>query len=162
MLAGWLPLQKGTLAWQSSTTAGQLAALVPQQAYTACAAHFTVEKILAEPLLLQNRYKNAEQIKPYLAAVQLPTTDEFLQRLPHQVSGGELQRVILARALSLTPQLLILDEPTSALDPIAKQHWVKLMLTLQQQLGFTLLVFTHDQQLGLALSAERLNMQSFA
>lgn len=81
-----------------------------------------------------------------------------MQRFPHEVSGGELQRVILARALSLMPKLLILDEPTSALDPLAKRNWVKLMTQLQQQLGFALLIFTHDTQLAETLDAERLNL----
>lgn len=105
-----------------------------------------------------NAQRIKARVKSFLSQVQLPITDQFLQRFPHEVSGGELQRVILARALSLMPKLLILDEPTSALDPLAKRNWVKLMTQLQQQLGFALLIFTHDTQLAETLDAERLNL----
>lgn len=158
MLAGWVPLQQGRLHWCLPGLSKQQVALVPQQAYTACAAHFSIGEILAEPLILNKKSVDKERIKSFLSQVQLPATDQFLQRFPHEVSGGELQRVILARALSLMPKLLILDEPTSALDPLAKRNWVKLMTQLQQQLGFALLIFTHDTQLAETLDAERLNL----
>ncbi|MGB9429163.1 MAG: ATP-binding cassette domain-containing protein [Gammaproteobacteria bacterium] len=65
-------------------------------------------------------------------------------RLPAELSGGMVKRVALARALALEPELLVLDEPTSGLDPIASEDFIKLLSTLHQELGFTLVMVTHD------------------
>lgn len=65
-------------------------------------------------------------------------------RLPAELSGGMVKRVALARALALEPELLLLDEPTSGLDPVASEGFIKLLSTLHQELGFTLVMVTHD------------------
>ncbi len=65
-------------------------------------------------------------------------------RLPAELSGGMVKRAALARALALEPELLLLDEPTSGLDPIASEAFIKLLSTLHQELGFTLVMVTHD------------------
>ena len=66
------------------------------------------------------------------------------QLMPAELSGGMVKRVALARALSLEPELLVLDEPTAGLDPDLADSFVKLIGTLQQELGFTVIMVTHD------------------
>ena len=65
-------------------------------------------------------------------------------RLPAEISGGMVKRAALARALALEPELLLLDEPTSGLDPVASEGFIKLLSSLHQELGFTLVMVTHD------------------
>lgn len=66
------------------------------------------------------------------------------RRLPAELSGGMVKRAALARALALEPELLFLDEPTSGLDPIASEDFVRLLSELHQELGFTVVMVTHD------------------
>lgn len=64
--------------------------------------------------------------------------------MPAELSGGMVKRVALARALALEPELLLLDEPTSGLDPDRSQNFVDLVSGLQQALGLTVIMVTHD------------------
>lgn len=72
--------------------------------------------------------------------------------MPAELSGGMIKRVALARALALEPELLLLDEPTAGLDPDRSLSFVKLIRSLQAQLGLTVLYVTHDLDTLLALS----------
>ena len=113
---------------------------------------FTVAEAVAEPLFIQgegkDRAESTEAVKSILAAVHLSTDDAFLQRYPHELNMGALQRVCLARALVLSPSLLIADEPTSSLDPSVQAKVLKLILDLQIDRGLTMLFVSHD--IGLA------------
>lgn len=64
--------------------------------------------------------------------------------LPHELSGGMIRRVGLARALALEPELLFLDEPTAGLDPVSARRFVELINGLHRDLGFTMVMVTHD------------------
>lgn len=77
-----------------------------------------------------------------LAMVELETSHGKL--MPAELSGGMVKRVALARALALEPELLLLDEPTAGLDPDRSQNFVELVGSLQQALGLTVLMVTHD------------------
>jgi peptide/nickel transport system ATP-binding protein len=79
-----------------------------------------------------------------LGEVELPQTGDFLDKYPHQLSGGEMQRVARARALILDPALLIADEPTAFLDAGIQAKILKLLLNLQEQRGLSMLYITHD------------------
>ena len=68
----------------------------------------------------------------------------LLERYPPELSGGQLQRVVIAIAISQNPKLLLLDEPTTALDPQTRQSILKLLKELQQKEGFKMLFVTHD------------------
>ena len=161
LIAGWMPRQEGELTWAQdsqplSANPNHLVALVPQQPFTACAPHWKLAQILTEPLQIRGIPWTKEEIHNACNEVGLPSTDDFLQRRPSQVSGGELQRLTLARTLLLRPQVLIADEPTSALDPLSRRCWVKLLMRVQKKRGFTLIVFTHDQHLAKDLNAEEI------
>ena len=85
-----------------------------------------------------------------LALVQL---DDLGARKPHQISGGQLQRVALARALIKRPRVLLLDEPLSALDAKLREQMRFELAQLQEKVGITFIMVTHDQSEALALAA---------
>jgi oligopeptide/dipeptide ABC transporter ATP-binding protein len=90
------------------------------------------------------------RLAPLLRRLRLPCEPAFLDRFPHQISGGERQRTVLAMALSCNPELMVLDEPTTALDPLAQREFMDLVLGLQKERGLGFLWITHD----LALASE--------
>ena len=75
----------------------------------------------------------------------------LLQRYPNELSGGQLQRVVVAMALGSNPKLLLLDEPTTALDSDSRIVMIEQILSLQEKLGFSLLFVTHDMSVAAAL-----------
>jgi phospholipid/cholesterol/gamma-HCH transport system ATP-binding protein len=83
----------------------------------------------------------------YLKLGMVGLDAETAARLPAELSGGMVKRAALARALALEPELLFLDEPTSGLDPIASQEFMQLLSELHQELGFTVVMVTHDLDL---------------
>ncbi|NEE02723.1 ABC transporter ATP-binding protein [Phytoactinopolyspora halotolerans] len=83
-----------------------------------------------------------------LRAVDLPDDEEFRRRLPGQLSGGQQRRLALARALAARPQLVVLDEPTAGLDTVTSRAVVAEIERWQAELGFALLVVTHDLELA--------------
>ncbi len=83
------------------------------------------------------------RVQEMLKLVQL---EQFAKRKPHQLSGGQRQRVALARALAKRPKLLLLDEPLGALDKKLREETQYELMDLQQTLGLTFMVVTHDQE----------------
>jgi len=78
---------------------------------------------------------------------------EFALRKPHQLSGGQRQRVALARSLVKRPKLLLLDEPLGALDRKLREHTQFELISIQEQLGVTFVVVTHDQEEAMTLAS---------
>ncbi|MFP4642666.1 MAG: ABC transporter ATP-binding protein [Dehalococcoidia bacterium] len=107
----------------------------------------TVLESVREPLDIQGigtKEERLGKVKRTLEEVELPSTDEFLNEYPHHLSGGELQRVTIARALVLEPKVLIADEPTSFMDSSVQAKILKLLLGLQENRGLSMLFITHD------------------
>ncbi|UDF28836.1 UNVERIFIED_ORG: ABC transporter ATP-binding protein [Roseateles sp. XES5] len=89
------------------------------------------------------------RVKEMLGLIKL---DHLADRYPYQMSGGQQQRVALARALATAPGLLLLDEPLSALDALVRVHLRNEIRALQQRLGVTTIMVTHDQEEALAVA----------
>ena len=85
--------------------------------------------------------------------LEIVKMSSFLARKPHQLSGGQRQRVALARALVKRPKLLLLDEPLGALDRKLREHTQFELINIQEQLGVTFVVVTHDQEEAMTLSS---------
>jgi putrescine transport system ATP-binding protein len=84
--------------------------------------------------------------------LELVKLTQFSKRKPHQLSGGQRQRVALARSLVKRPKLLLLDEPLGALDKKLREQTQFELVNLQEQLGVTFVVVTHDQEEAMSLS----------
>jgi putrescine transport system ATP-binding protein len=84
--------------------------------------------------------------------LKLVRMEPFAKRMPHQLSGGQRQRVALARALVKRPKLLLLDEPLAALDKKLREHTQFELLNIQETLGVTFVVVTHDQEEAMTLA----------
>jgi len=123
--------------------AGQTIALVPQNPFTALS-----------PL---TRIKN-QMFIPKKRSLELfnllGLDEELLDRYPPELSGGQLQRVVVAMALGSDPKLLLLDEPTTALDPASKEAMITLFKQLQEKMGFSILFVTHDMSVASLLCEE--------
>lgn len=106
----------------------------------------TLGSSLREAFIVFNLPYDEEKIKEMLDLVKLNA--ELLQRYPHQVSGGEIQRICLVRALLLEPKLLVLDEPTSMLDISVQAQILHLLRDIRQEKQLAYLFITHDKQLA--------------
>ncbi len=119
--------------------------MIHQNPKEAVSPRFTVWETVDEPLKILKENKPYEgRIKKVLKEVGLPTTDGFLNRIAHSLSGGELKRLILARALVLDPLVIVADEPTAGVDASFASQILRLLMTLQETRGVSLLVITHD------------------
>jgi peptide/nickel transport system ATP-binding protein len=92
----------------------------------------------------------------------LRVAEDLLLRLPSQVSGGELQRIALARVLAVQPALLFADEPTSRLDPVSQQEAVSLLLKAVEETHAALVLVTHDEDLAKAVGRTFLGFGALA
>ncbi|MBS0387590.1 MAG: ATP-binding cassette domain-containing protein [Proteobacteria bacterium] len=105
----------------------------------------TVLELIAEPLLEYRRAARAQHEQQVLAMLaRVGLGPELLARFPHQLSGGQTQRVGLARALMLGPRLLICDEPVAALDVSIRSQIANLLHDMRAELGLALLFIAHD------------------
>ena len=119
--------------------------LIFQDSYASMDPRMRVGSILREPLTIQrigSRQEQGDQIAAMLDEVGLPRA--AVDRYPHEFSGGQRQRLGLARALIVRPKLVIADEPVSALDVSIQAQILNLMLDLQRDLGLTYLFISHD------------------
>ena len=113
--------------------------------------HMTVEKNVSYGLLREgiDKQQVTKRVDEMLAMVEL---SQFAKRKPHQLSGGQKQRVALARSLIKQPKVLLLDEPLAALDKRLRENTQFELMKIQEQLGVTFVVVTHDQEEAMTLS----------
>ena len=113
--------------------AGKTVSLVPQNPFTALSPLTKIKKQF---------FCTKERMEQLFDEVGLQK--ELLERYPPELSGGQLQRVVIAMALESAPRLLLLDEPTTALDPKTTQMILQLLLKLQKEMDFSMLFVTHE------------------
>lgn len=153
-IAGLTPIDGGRILLDGQ----DLAPLGPQkrdigmvfQSY-ALFPNMNVEQNVAFGLRMQ-KVKGAESTRRVAEVLALVELDEFAKRYPHQLSGGQCQRVALARSLVTRPRLLLLDEPLSALDARIRKHLREQIRQIQRELGLTTIFVTHDQEEALTMS----------
>lgn len=113
---------------------------------------------IAEGMHAVPRRQRVARTRELLAAVNLGDVD--LRRRPQSFSGGQLQRIVIARALAAGPRVLLCDEPTSALDVSVQAQIVNLLMRLQAELGFACVLVTHDLAVARVLAHDVLVLQS--
>ncbi len=113
--------------------------------------HMTVEQNVAFGLK-QDGVPKAEVATRVADMLNMVKLTQFARRKPHQLSGGQRQRVALARSLVKRPKLLLLDEPLGALDKKLREYTQFELVNLQEQLGVTFIVVTHDQEEAMTLA----------
>ncbi len=119
--------------------------MVYQDPLSSFSPRMTIGQYICEPWMNYDKVSRdtaMAEVRELLKAVELP--EEFLTRLPHQLSGGQLQRVAIARALAISPQVLICDEATSALDVSIQKQILTLLLKLRKERNLTCLFIGHD------------------
>jgi peptide/nickel transport system ATP-binding protein len=120
--------------------------MIFQDPYASLNPRWRVADIIAEPLrahgLMQDRQAIAARVDELLTLVRLSPADK--EKYPHQFSGGQRQRLSIARALATHPEFLVCDEPTSALDVSVQAQVLNLMKDLQRALGLTYLFISHN------------------
>ncbi|RYG08264.1 MAG: ABC transporter ATP-binding protein, partial [Burkholderiales bacterium] len=128
----------------------RLVQVVFQDPFSSLSPRLTVEEIVGEGLLVHEPglavTRRRERVMQALNDVGLGEAQfpGLLSRYPHEFSGGQRQRLAIARALIVNPQLLVLDEPTSALDVTIQKQVLELLQRLQREKGLSYLLITHD------------------
>ena len=107
------------------------------------------EKVAGREFDREAAYK---EVVRELTEVRMPDPDVILRRYPHQLSGGQIQRVVIAMALVMKPKLLVADEPTSALDVTIQAQVMKLIKDLKKEYGMSVLFITHDMAVAYTIA----------
>ncbi len=126
---------------------GSQISIVFQDPMTSLNPVLTIGQQLEEPLILHvgmNKHQARDRSAELLSLVGIPKAKERLGDYPHQFSGGMRQRVMIAMALSCSPQILIADEPTTALDVTIQAQIIELVKRLRNELGMAVIWITHD------------------
>ncbi|MCY7843224.1 nickel import ATP-binding protein NikE [Bacillus haynesii] len=124
-----------------------------QDSYSSVNPRMTAEQIIAEPLENYERLTIAEQKRTIIELLErVGLTEEDLTKYPHQFSGGQLQRINIARAVSLKPKLIVLDESVSSLDMVTQTLILDLLKELKDDFGMSYFFITHDLKAAYHLS----------
>ncbi len=170
-IAGLLPANTGQLLFNGTDLATlstrewrsmhRQVQMVFQDPYSSLNPRMTIGDMLAEPLRVHKIVPEKEtenEAKRLLNLVQLPASAR--DKYPHQFSGGQRQRLVIARALALRPQLLICDESVSALDVSIQAQILNLLKDLQHEFSLTYLFISHDLSVVYYLSDRVMIMQA--
>jgi peptide/nickel transport system ATP-binding protein len=158
ILVGVLKADSGKIFYKNKKVEGRWATkmlegmqIIFQDPFSATSDRMSVLDVVKEPLEIikwGNREKREEEAIKVLQKVQLPVSDDFLNRYCYALSGGQRQRVAIARSLITRPRLLIADEVTSMLDPSTQANLLRELKGLQNRNGFAMLYITHDLHLA--------------
>ena len=126
---------------------GSRISMIFQDALSSLNPVFTVGDQICEPLMIHqglSRRQAMEKAVELLKLVNIPAPERRVQQYPHELSGGMRQRVMIAIALACSPELIVADEPTTALDVTVQAQIMDLIKELNQKLGMSVMLITHD------------------
>lgn len=127
--------------------------VVFQDCYSSVNPRMTAAQIIGEPLENYERLSALEQKRTIAGLLEMVgLTSEDMKKYPRQFSGGQLQRINIARAIALKPKLIVLDESVSSLDMVNQTHILDLLRELKSEFGLSYLFITHDIKAAYSIS----------
>ncbi|MDR1271944.1 MAG: ABC transporter ATP-binding protein [Clostridiales Family XIII bacterium] len=149
----------GEIVYSETLARRESVQMIFQDSRSALNPRMKVRDVVAEAIRIRDGSPPEDALlRELLARVELPP--ELLDRYPHEISGGERQRIAIARAVSISPKLLIADEPVSSLDVTVRNKIVHLLQRLKEEAGLTLVLISHDLPLLMHVSDRILTLKS--
>ncbi|SDQ12885.1 dipeptide/oligopeptide/nickel ABC transporter ATP-binding protein [Pseudovibrio sp. Tun.PSC04-5.I4] len=152
-MTGIIPVPKNSLFMNGQnfqpqlSKTGHLIHYMWQDPFAALSPFLNALDIICEPLKAIHKLPRAERLEAAQNLLQMVGLEQHCEKKrPHQLSGGQCQRIALARALAVKPKYLILDEPLSALDLVTQEKVVSLIRDIRKKLNLGILIISHDLQ----------------
>jgi oligopeptide transport system ATP-binding protein len=142
----WLGDDLGALDREAMRRRRRAMQIIFQDPLASLNPRMTIGDIIAEPLVTHERQLGRAEVRARVQAMMAKTglSPQMINRYPHEFSGGQCQRIGIARAMILNPRLIVCDEPVSALDVSIQAQIINLLMELQRGFGLSLLFISHD------------------